>query len=166
MRLADVGHGIEVFLGGRKVGTLARSREGLIVFQYDGDWLADGYSINPYSLPLTSELFVPQWQPFDGRFGAFHDSLPDGWGALLLDRILRREGLNPSDVVQLERLAIVGSSGRGALEYRPQSEFVLAGVPSSLDDLALWCREILADHSAADLDAVYAAGGSSAPPMV
>ena len=70
MKLADVGHGIEVFLGGRKVGTLARSREGLIAFQYDGDWLADGYSINPYSLPLTSELFVPQWQPFDGLFGA------------------------------------------------------------------------------------------------
>lgn len=161
MQLADVGRGLEVFLGGRKVGTLARSEEGLVAFQYDGDWLLDGYSINPYSLPLTSELFVLDWQPFDGLFGAFHDSLPDGWGHLLLDRMLRREGLDPSDVGPLDRLAIVGSSGRGALEYRPQAEFVLAGVPSTLDELALWCRDILADRPVEDLDAVYAAGGSS-----
>ncbi len=161
MRLADVSQGLEVFLGMRKVGTLAKSKEGLVAFQYDSDWLIDGYSINPYSLPLTSELFVPKWQPFDGLFGAFHDSLPDGWGALLLDRMLRREGLDPSDVGPLDKLAIVGSSGRGALEYRPQSKFSLASTPSSLDDLALWCREILADRPIDDLDAVFAAGGSS-----
>ena len=159
MRLADTSRGLEVVLGGLKVGTLAKSKEGLIAFQYDSDWLSDGYSINPYNLPLTSKLFMPEWQPFGGLFGVFHDSLPDGWGALLLDRMLRREGLNPSEIDPLDRLAFVGSSGRGALEYRPQSEFSFSGVPSSLDDLAFWCQEILDDRSVENLDAVFAAGG-------
>ena len=78
MRLADTSRGLEVVLRGLKVGTLAKSKEGLIAFQYDSDWLSDGYSINPYNLPLTSKLFMPEWQPFGGLFGVFHDSLPDG----------------------------------------------------------------------------------------
>ena len=142
MRLADTTKGLEVLLAGKRVGRLARTSRGLVAFQYDRDWLVGGYSINPYSLPLSDEVFVPDWQPFDGLFGAFHDSLPDGWGALLLDRKLRQEGLDPSDVDALDRLAIVGASGRGALTYRPQAEFSLEKVPG-------------------DLDAVYAAGGSS-----
>ena len=52
MMLAYVSQGLEVILGGRKVGTLATSREGLVAFQYDSDWLSDSYSINSYSLSL------------------------------------------------------------------------------------------------------------------
>lgn len=161
MRLADTARGLEVLLAGRLVGRLARTPRGLVAFQYDRDWLVDGYSVNPYSLPLSDEVFIPNWQPFDGLFGAFHDSLPDGWGALLLDRKLRREGIDPSDVDALDRLAIVGASGRGALTYRPQAEFSLEKAPVDLDELARWCRDILDDQPVADLDAVYAAGGSS-----
>ena len=161
MRLADTTRGLEVLLAGKRVGRLARTSRGLVAFQYDRDWLVGGYSINPYSLPLSDEVFVPDWQPFDGLFGAFHDSLPDGWGALLLDRKLRQEGLDPSDVDALDRLAIVGASGRGALTYRPQAEFSLEKVPGDLDELARWCRDILEDRPVDDLDAVYAAGGSS-----
>lgn len=161
MRLADTTKGLEVLLAGKRVGRLARTSRGLVAFQYDRDWLVGGYSINPYSLPLSDEVFVPDWQPFDGLFGAFHDSLPDGWGALLLDRKLRQEGLDPSDVDALDRLAIVGASGRGALTYRPQAEFSLEKVPGDLDELARWCRDILEDRPVDDLDAVYAAGGSS-----
>lgn len=152
MKLADVTGGLEVTLQGRSVGTLAQTSDGRVAFQYDTAWITDGYSINPYSLPLTDEVFVPGFDPFDGLFGAFNDSLPDGWGALLLDRMLRREGIDPMDVTPLERLAIVGSSGRGALEYRPQSEFVIADAPASLDELATWCREILEGSPTDDLD--------------
>lgn len=161
MRLADTRDGLEVTFGDRLVGVLARMRSGLVAFQYDAAWLEEGFSINSYSLPLSSEVFVPEWQPFDGLFGAFHDSLPDGWGALLLDRVLRAEGSAPSDVDQLGRLAIVGDSGRGALAYRPQSEFRQAEMPTDLDELSRWCQEILAGKPVDDLDAVYAAGGSS-----
>lgn len=161
MRLANTTGGLEVRLAGRMVGRLARTPQGLVAFQYDGNWLASGYSINPYSLPLSEEVFIPDWQPFDGLFGAFHDSLPDGWGALLLNRKLRKEGIDPSTVDALDRLAIVGSSGRGALTYHPQVEFSFAEATVDLDKLAHWCREILDDHPIEDLDAVYEAGGSS-----
>lgn len=161
MRLVDTSSGLSVRFRNRTVGTLARTADGRIAFQYAADWLADGFSINPYSLPLTSEVFVPDWEPFGGIFGAFHDSLPDGWGALLLDRMLRREGFNPGDVDLLDRLTIVGSSGRGALTYHPQTQFSLTMPQADLDQLASLSQQILADQEVADLDVVYAAGGSS-----
>ena len=44
---------------GRNVGTLAQAKGGLCPFQYDRQWLADGFSISPFSLPLTGEVFFP-----------------------------------------------------------------------------------------------------------
>ena len=47
------------------------------------------------------------------------DSLPDGWGRLLVDRLLMKNKINPYEVDSINRLAIVGKSGMGALEYYP-----------------------------------------------
>ncbi len=158
---AKLDEGLAVLLGDRRVGTLAETPEGLVAFQYDSEWVRSGFSINPYSLPLANDLFVPAWQPFEGLFGAFKDSLPDGWGALLLDRMLMREGVDPARVSPLQRLSIVGSNGRGALRYEPESGFVAAALPRDLDRLALLCRDILDEKPVDDLDAIYMAGGSS-----
>ena len=153
--------GLRVLLGERLVGTLAETPQGLVAFQYDGEWLESGFSVNPYSLPLENRVFIPEWRPFDGLFGAFADSLPDGWGALLVDRMFERSGVDPAGVSAIERLAIVGSSGRGALRYEPEAGFS-ADLPSkSLDELALLCGAILSNKSVDDFDAAYAAGGSS-----
>ena len=161
MRPVSIHDGLSVFLGERLVGRLAQTADGLVAFQYDAGWITDGFSINPYSLPLTDEVFVPEYKPFDGLFGVFHDSLPDGWWALLLDRMLRREGIVPIDVTPLMRLAIVGSTGRGALRYEPETEFPREEAGADLDRLAEWCRDILENHPVEDLDAAFAAGGSS-----
>jgi serine/threonine-protein kinase HipA len=109
----------------------------------------------------VNQVFVPSYEPFSGLYGVFHDSLPDGWGALLVDRMLRREGINPIDVSPLVRLAIVGSAGRGALSYRPELSFPHSFRGRDLDQLNTWCQELLADHPVSDLDEVFAAGGSS-----
>ena len=159
--LARLDSGLAVFLGDSRVGTLAETPEGLVAFQYDEGWVRNGFSINPYSLPLSEELFIPAWQPFEGLFGVFNDSLPDGWGALLLDRMLAREGLDPAAVSPLQRLSIVGSSGRGALRYEPESGFETPPFPHDLDRLAALCADVLDEKPVDDLDAVYAAGGSS-----
>jgi serine/threonine-protein kinase HipA len=45
-------------------------------------------------LPLKKELQVCEDNIFDGLFGVFADSLPDGWGKLLLDRHLMSKGIN------------------------------------------------------------------------
>lgn len=72
----------------RTVGTLAETRDGKGAFQYDKEWLMDGFSISPFSLPLSEKVFLPKTDVFDGLFGVFADSLPDGWGRLLVDRML------------------------------------------------------------------------------
>ena len=69
---------LAVLLDGRQVGVLAQTPDGPIAFQYSAEWLRDGFSISPRSLPLEDRVFVAGWQPFGGLHGAFHDSLPDG----------------------------------------------------------------------------------------
>ena len=56
---------------------------------------------------------------FDGLFGVFNDSLPDGWGRLLLDRTVESHGIRRGQLNPLDRLAFVGEHGMGALSYEP-----------------------------------------------
>ena len=94
---------LDVCIAGVKVGTLAVTDNYLCAFEYSDEWLMNGYSISPFSLPL------------------FADSLPDGWGRLLVDRLLMKNKINPYEVDSINRLAIVGKSGMGALEYYPEN---------------------------------------------
>ncbi len=76
--------------------------------------------ISPFSLPLDEKVFLPKSGNFEGIFGVFADSLPDGWGRLLVDRMLLSRGVSPVSVRPVQRLGIVGSTGMGALEYYPE----------------------------------------------
>ena len=107
---------LSVLIGDQKVGTLAETPDHLVAFEYDAGWLQSGFSVSPVSLPLQKGVFVPRgYETFEGIFGVFADSLPDGWGRLLVDRVLRKAGIEPARVDTLNRLAIVGSSGMGIL---------------------------------------------------
>ena len=52
----------------RNVGILAVTNSGEIAFSYDNEWLENGFSISPFSLPLESKVFVPKNYYFDGWF--------------------------------------------------------------------------------------------------
>ena len=123
---------LDVYLGERLVGTLAETADHRAAFAYADAWLEDGFAISPFSLPVEQKVFVPGSQAFQGLWGVFADSLPDAWGRLLVDRMLKQRGLPPEEVTPLERLAIVGSSGMGALTYRPAWDL---HEPSHLGDL-------------------------------
>ena len=105
---------------GREVGTLALYKNYLAAFEYSNEWLADGFSISPFSLPLEKRVFIPKADPFEGLYGVFSDSLPDGWGRLLVDRMLIKNKIEINAISSIVRLAIVGSSGMGALAYEPE----------------------------------------------
>lgn len=152
---------VDIFYHDRQVGTMALYENRLAVFEYDGEWLRDGFSISPFSLPLEKKVFVPKIDPFEGLFGVFADSLPDGWGRLLVDRLIRRNGLNPQTIGSLERLAIVGNSGMGALTYRPVILMENVQGDLSLDEIAGECSRILNTESSENLDYLFAKGGSS-----
>jgi len=112
---------IEVWMFGRQVGRLALTPlwPKTCAFEYTAEWLQDGFSISPFELPLTPGLKIAPFKPFDGHFGVFYDSLPDGWGQLILHRHLAQQGINSILLNPLQQLCMVGSNGRGALEYRP-----------------------------------------------
>ena len=102
---------LQVYYDERLVGTLAMTANRKAAFQYSDEWLEHGFSINPFSLPLKKQVFVPTKDYFGGLYGVFADSLPDNWGRLLLNRLLREHKQNPDKLTVLDRLAIVGKSG-------------------------------------------------------
>lgn len=102
------------------VGTLSLSPDSkLCVFEYDRRWLVDGFSISPLELPLKESVFIAKPIPFQGNFGIFEDSLPDGYGRYLLHKALQRQGIDDKSFSALDRLSLVGESGMGALSYFP-----------------------------------------------
>ncbi len=133
----------------------------LAAFEYDKDWLADGFSISPFSLPLEKKVFMPKLDPFEGIFGVFADSLPDGWGRLLVDRLMQKNGINPHKIGSLDRLAIVGNSGMGALTYYPAITMKKNQDEKSLDEIAIECEKILNTETCDNLDFLFSKGGSS-----
>ena len=125
------------------VGRLAVGSDRLCRFEYSPFWLAEGFSISPFELPLQNKVFTASSNPFEGGFGVFDDSLPDGWGLLVIDRLLRKQGINPSTLNLLDRLSIVGRNGRGALEFYPDNDWVDMKTLTDLDKLAKEAEAIL-----------------------
>ena len=152
---------LQVLYNGRLVGNLALASGRKIAFQYDEDWLANGFSISPFSLPLKKQVFLPTKDYFGGLFGVFGDSLPDGWGNLLLNRMLRKKGIKVEEMTMLNRLAIVGQSGMGALTYQPEEKFSFGPQGCDLDELAIQCQKILNTEYSEKLDELYLLGGTS-----
>ena len=152
---------LEVRLGNQKVGTLALDSNHLAAFQYSKEWLTSGFSISPISLPLRSEVFYPKNDNFDGLFGVFDDSLPDGWGRLLTDRVLVRKGIDPGSISVLHRLALIGENSKGALCYHPVIDMVNKTTAMTFDEIARECQQILDSQPSEHLDDLYRRGGSS-----
>ncbi len=94
-------------------------------------------------------------------FGVFADSLPDAWGNILLNRLLKKNGVNPDQMDILDRLSIVGSSGMGALAYQPEIPLGEEGSGLDLDYLAEQCQNILQTEYTEELDRLYRLGGTS-----
>ena len=70
---------LNVYYHEKKVGTLANLDKYRIAFQYDDEWIQNGFSISPFSLPLKKDVFISNKPYFNGLFGVFSDSLPDAW---------------------------------------------------------------------------------------
>ncbi len=133
-----------------------------IYFKYYIDFISKGIEISPLKLKLSNEIYKADALPFDGLFGVFADSLPDGWGKLLLDRALTAKGIDVSNITMLDRLAFVGSNGVGALTYKPEindDKQKLFGL--ELDEIAMASNQILTGASSEILDELYLLGGSS-----
>lgn len=143
------------------VGQLAY-RDGVAYLQYDESFLKADLQISPIHHQTASGLHRSHMaSEFEGLHGVFHDSLPDGWGRLLVDRRARQLGLDPASLTPLDRLAIVGSGGIGALCYAPANMPWERGQGAvDLDALANASRLVLRGDVGEVLSALGQTGGS------
>lgn len=152
---------VSVFYKEQLVGILAETKEGSVAFEYDKNWLLHGFSISPLKLPLNDTVFIAKRDPFEGIHGVFADSLPDGWGRLLVDRLLLKNKINPYEINNLVRLAIVGKNGMGALTYEPVWNIGEKQTITDYDKIAIECKKMLKTDMSDNLDELFRLGGSS-----
>ena len=110
---------------------------------------------------MRAGVFEETSRVFDGLFGLFNDSLPDGWGCLLLDRKLRQQGLSFREISPLHRLSIIGRDPMGALEYEPADEQADTFAAVELDSLSAEVNKIVSGNESDVLDELLQMNGSS-----
>lgn len=141
------------------VGRLAM-HDRRVLFEYNAAFLKQGVDISPLRLPRQPGVIETRDPLFETLPGVFNDSLPDGWGRLLLDRFARRQGAAPETLTPLDRLAHVGQDGMGALVYQPEFAKDDAEEMVDLDEVAASSRSVLDGTSDAVLEHLRKLGGS------
>jgi serine/threonine-protein kinase HipA len=144
----------------RTVGRLGETG-GLVAFEHDPAFLREPLWLSPFKLPPEPGLHEHRDRDFGPVFGLFDDSLPDGWGLLLMDRFFRQLGSSLAEVSSLDRLAFVGTRTMGALTYHPPTD--LERSDSRVLDLQRMARaseEVLRGGSREVLPQLLRAGGS------
>ena len=148
----------------RELGTLAwSSRERQSYFEYAPDFIAAPLPVSPFHLPVRAGLIASGNVPreFERLHGLFNDSVPDGWGRLLLDRRLENLGVNLNDATPLDRLSAVGTSGMGALTFIPEFSQEKHG-QRDLDWFVEQVSQVQSEMGVAEIDALQEAQGGSA----
>jgi serine/threonine-protein kinase HipA len=142
------------------VGTLALDAR-RVYFEYDPSFVRTGLQLSPFRLPCKPGLQEHVDREFGPLFGVFADSLPDGWGLLLMDREFRRSGMRISQITPFDRLAYLGNKTMGALTYHPGSS---SAETASIDlaEIARESRRVLSGTAAEVLPVLREAGGSAA----
>ena len=153
---------LKVQFHGNNVGTLSMTPDNSrCVFEYDKQWIASGFSISPLELPLQSGLQTARTNKFYGDFAIFEDSMPDGYGNYLLDRILRKYGISLSEMNPVERLSFVGTKGMGALCYVPQMQINTRRDSATLDEMQQDALDVLSEKDISKAETLYVNSGNS-----
>jgi len=102
-----------------RVGTLVQTNEKKIFFEYDSKFISKNINLSPFKLDFRLGLQECH-EPFLGNIhGIFNDSLPDGWGLMLIDRFLKKNGFDLREISHIDRLSFLGDRTIGALTYKP-----------------------------------------------
>jgi len=144
-------------------------KDGLAYFQFNQDFLALNINVSPFYLKLTDEVQVAGVSPFNGLHGLFADSLPDGWGLLLMDRYFRENGIDLSTVTPTDRLAYIGDKAMGALSYEPDLSVKSHDELVSIDLLARESLKVYngtVDHVISELAIAGGSPGGARPKAV
>ena len=139
------------------LGQLADDGSNLL-FEYAPEALAQGLELSPLSLKLRASAYGSFPAHLHRLPGLIADSLPDGWGLLLMDRLFRRQGVrHPSP---LDRLAFIGDRAMGALRFVPAREADADEPDWNLLVLAEASARALSGEAGAALHELAVTGGS------
>jgi len=143
------------------VGELAQNKQGAY-FQYNTHYLAKFSNLSPFNLYFDSTLQLAPKKPHNGLHGAFSDSLPDGWGLLLMDRVFRQAEILPSQITAMDRLSFVNNRAMGALSYIPVSDLYNPGDSKNITiaELGLQAQALFDGQTSEVLQALVNAGSS------
>ena len=146
-----------------KVGRIAY-RDGVAYFEFAEEFLATRLELSPLRHPAAPGIIRPHDpKVFEGLHGVFHDSLPDGWGRLLVDRRARQCELHPARLTPLDRLSWVADQGMGALVYAPaQMPWDIGEQPLNLNQLALGAERLLRGEAGELISELGRTGGPPA----
>lgn len=106
------------------LGTLS-TLEGKTYFKYHSDFIQKKINPSPFKMKFDESIQACPSMPFDGLIGLFADSLPDGWGKLIMDRFLISKGDKPDLFTPFQQLSLIGKTGTGALIYQPDTPFLV-----------------------------------------
>lgn len=149
------------------VGRLAWAA-GLAQLEWSREVLAQRLAVAALYYPPEPGLQAARGGEFGGLHGFLADSLPEGWGHLLMRKRLAKLGVDIATLTPLERLALVGQQGRGAMVFSPATTPVEDVETLDLDVLAAESAELVRgqESALADTLAGLAGGSGGARPKV
>ncbi len=107
-------------------GIVWDASNGIVLFEYDDDFLKKGWDIAPIMMPTENakgKVFsFPEHRDnalFKGLPGLLADVLPDRYGKMLINAWLSENGRPLNDMNPIELLCYIGKRGMGALEFEP-----------------------------------------------
>jgi len=152
----------ERWLWGTLASTTTLTGRPQIMFEFSPQAKEKGLELAAYTLPLQGPRLRDNFPTHQlGLPGPVYDSLPDGWGMLLMDRLFRKRGLNAARIGPLERLTYIGSNAMGAMSYVPvQPETQSLQEEISLNRLASEVQEVLDGEGGEFLQHLLQMGGS------
>ena len=154
---------LDVIKNGVKVGELIKQEGKGIYFVYEKSWLSSGFNFSPFTMKFDSKpQLAENTRLFDGLHGPFSDSLPDGWGMLLMDRFFNSTFGDGTayTLTALDRLAYMGNRGMGAFEYLPKADKSELKGNISISDLFEQSIKVQEGETSNILNQLRLAGGS------
>jgi serine/threonine-protein kinase HipA len=141
---------------------------GLAQLEWSREVITRALPVSPILYPPEPGLIAARTRSFDGLHGFLADSLPDGWGYLLMHKRLAKLSIDIAALSPLERLALVGNHGRGALVFQPATTPADDIETLDLDALAKDATALLTGEESrlADTRAGLAGGSGGARPKV
>lgn len=141
-------------------GLLAETNQGLY-FEFTAEALKSNIQLSPIKTPLSLGVFQGFSRDQDYLPGFIADALPDGWGRLLMDRLLLKEfNIHSHNVTSLQRLSLIGDRAIGALCFTPSENLEENSSAMDLYNLAQAVQQVISNKDTDALLQLISIGGS------